>query len=73
MSRPMCTICKQREKRSTLGMFCAQCARSYDKVAKVSGDIAIVIEWAANRARWFEHRRGVAERLRLLATMEKKR
>lgn len=57
MSRPMCTVCKEREKRSSYGMLCAQCIRSYGEARRSSGDIAIIIEWAANRARRFEHRR----------------
>lgn len=63
MSHPMCTVCREREKRSMYGMFCEQCARSYDRARKSSGDIAIVIEWAANRARRFERRRAHREKV----------
>jgi hypothetical protein len=65
-----CVVCAVRESRG--GGFCPQCARSWDKDAReCAGDMSSVVEWTANRVRWFERKRAREERLQLLARLER--
>lgn len=43
-----CIIC---EAPTTARFMCIACARSYDRQTHVSGDIFVLIKWAAKRAR----------------------
>lgn len=53
--RLACVVCAKRPRVRFL--LCAACARSYDKTIGKTHTIAALIEWAAQRARFFEKER----------------
>jgi len=50
-----CVVCMERPRVGAL--FCAACARSWDRDAEKDTTIAAAVTWAARRTRWFERRR----------------
>lgn len=50
-----CVVCAERPRAGAL--FCAACARSWDRDAEKDATIAAAVAWAARRARRFERRR----------------
>lgn len=50
-----CVVCGERPRTGAL--FCAACARSWDRDAARDTTFAGAVLWAARRARWFERRR----------------
>jgi hypothetical protein len=51
-----CLVCAERPRSGML--FCAACARSWDRDAERDTTFAAAVAWAARRARMFERRRG---------------
>lgn len=57
-----CVVCAERPRSGAL--FCAACARSWDRDAERDTTFAAAVAWAARRARAFERRRGRKEALK---------
>jgi hypothetical protein len=51
--RRRCAVCR---KCATASFLCGPCIRSLDAATKMDGSLAAVIEWAAQRARYFSGR-----------------